>query len=60
MAGRGPKIVLYSAHLTTILAFGAAFNFFSLQCSMDNFYRNISNKDLCISDYPSFASNFII
>jgi len=41
--GSGPKMVLYSAHDTTILAFSAAFKLLSVKCIADNFYGNIHN-----------------
>jgi hypothetical protein len=60
MEGKGPRLVLYSAHDTTILAFAAALNFLNLDCIMASFFDQVSNEDTCISKYPSFASNFVL
>jgi hypothetical protein len=53
-------MVLYSAHDTTILVFNAALQLFSVKCIADNFYDKIPNEDICISKYPSFASNVLL
>jgi len=57
---KGPRMVLYSAHDTTILSFGTALNFTNIGCLMEYFYEGKSNKDVCITDYPPFSTNYII
>lgn len=60
VAGKGPKLVLYSAHDTTVAMVLATFNLTNVNCINDRFIRNSSNLETCISEYPRFASNFIL
>lgn len=45
--GNGPKIVLYSAHDTTIVLLTMVMKLVSLECVMDNFYNKTDNSDTC-------------
>jgi hypothetical protein len=60
IAGTGPKLILYSAHDTTVGMTLAAFNLTNVPCINDKYLRDMPNEDTCVSDYPRFASNFII
>lgn len=42
-AGRGPKLVLFSGHDTTILSVLTAFNMINPPCLMDNFFNSKPN-----------------
>ena len=55
-----PKMVLFSAHDTTILTFGAALNFLNMDCLIDYFYNGANNSETCINQYPDFATNYVI
>ena len=57
---KGPKLVLFSAHDTTILSLLAAFNMANIPCIMEMFFSGTNNSDACISDYPQFATNLIL
>ena len=59
-AGRGPKLVLFSAHDTTIISVLAAFNMISIPCLMDNFFNSKQNQDTCVTGYPQFATNIVL
>ena len=58
--GKGPRMVLYSAHDTTILSFGTALNFLNIDCLMSYFYDGVDNSDSCINQFPIFATNYVI
>lgn len=60
IAGTGPKLVLYSAHDTTLGMTLATFNLTNVACINDKYIRDMANEETCVSDYPRFASNFII
>jgi len=60
IAGKGPKLVLYSAHDTTVLSFNAALELFNLNCVMDYYFKHVDNKDSCLNQYPPFATNIIV
>ena len=60
VAGTGPKLILYSAHDTTMGMTLATFNLSNVNCINDKFLRDLPNEETCASDYPRFASNFII
>ena len=57
---KGPRMVLYSAHDTTLLSLATALNFTNINCLIEYFYEGKNNSDVCINAYPPFASNFII
>lgn len=59
-AGRGPKLVLFSAHDTTILSVLIAFNMINIPCVMDNFFTSNKNVDNCVTIYPQFATNIVL
>jgi len=58
--GTGPKLILYSAHDTTVGMTLATFNLTNVNCINDKYLRDLPNEETCASDYPRFASNFII
>ena len=60
VSGTGPKLVLYSAHDTTVAMTLATFNLTNVECINDKYIRDMPNEQTCASDYPPFASNFII
>ena len=57
---KGPRIVLYSAHDSTLLSFGSALNFTNINCVIDHFYNGKENSDTCIYGFPVFGSNYVI
>lgn len=57
--GKGPRIVLFSAHDTTLMSLWSALKWTSIDCLMKYFYEGVDNSDTCIQKYPSFASNVI-
>lgn len=59
LSSSGPKIVLYSAHDTTILMLLSALNLTNLKCLQDNFNNAKNSSDTCIIEYPTFASNIV-
>ena len=59
-AGRGPKLVLFSAHDTTILSLLAAFNMINVPCIVDSFLNSKQNSDTCVTAYPQFATNLVL
>ena len=58
--GQGPKMVIYSAHDTTILSFGAALNFVNINCLLEYYYNGADNADTCLTTWPPFATNYVI
>jgi hypothetical protein len=58
-AGNGPKLVLFSAHDTTVLSITSALKLVDIPCVMDRFFNGANNSDTCISEYPQFATNVI-
>ena len=59
MIGKGPHLVLFSAHDTTILSFGRAMDFLNIGCLMEYFQGN-NNEASCINQYPIFATNYLV
>jgi hypothetical protein len=59
-AGTGPKIVLFSAHDTTILSIAMAFKLISIECLMEAYFNGVDNSRTCINSYPQFATNLVI
>jgi hypothetical protein len=57
--GTGPKLVLFSAHDTTITSVAVALNLVNIPCLMDNFFNGVDNSKTCIINYPQFATNII-
>lgn len=43
IAGNGPKLILYSAHDTTVGLMLATFNLTNVNCINDKYFRNLSN-----------------
>ena len=41
IANQGPKLVLLSAHDTTLLSFNVALNFVNIQCIMAHYYDGV-------------------
>lgn len=60
ISNEGPKMVLYSAHDTTLLSLNTALNFVNLNCLYEYFANGVSNNDTCINTYPIFASNIVV
>ena len=52
--------MLYSAHDTTIGMILATLNFTNVNCINEKYLQNVDNSETCITDFPRFASNFII
>jgi hypothetical protein len=57
--GTGPKIVLFSAHDTTILSIAMAFKLISIECLMEAYfnpcvlYYSLFHEPLpCVLEYP--------
>lgn len=59
IAGRGQKLVLFSAHDTTILSLLSAFNMINIPCIMNSFL-NDKDVDNCVTAYPQFATNIVL
>ena len=57
---KGPRMILYSAHDTTLLSLASALNFVNMDCLLQYFYNGVNNSQTCINQYPVFASNFIV
>jgi hypothetical protein len=57
--GKGPRVVLFSAHDTTLMSLWAALKWISIECLMKYFYEGVDNADTCIQKNPAFASNVI-
>ena len=55
-----PRIVLYSAHDTTIGMLLAAFNMTNLDCIIDHYLNAKQNDETCVWKFPIFSSNLII
>lgn len=56
---KGPRLILYSAHDTTLLSLNSALQMVTIKCVMDYFYNGVDNFETCINQYPMFASNII-
>jgi hypothetical protein len=56
----GPKLILYSAHDTTLGMTLAALNLTNVNCINDKYLRDMANEETCVSDFPRFSANFII
>jgi hypothetical protein len=57
--GTGPKLVLYSAHDTTMAMTLATLNLTNVECINQYYLDGIDNSDTCLWDYPAFASTLI-
>jgi hypothetical protein len=59
-ARTGPKLVLFSAHDTTVLSLALAFKLISIECLIDAYFNGVDNSKTCINNFPQFATNLII
>lgn len=55
----GPKLVLYSAHDTTMGLVLRTLNLTNTNCIYDRYINGVDNSDTCISDYPKYASTIV-
>lgn len=54
-----PRIVIYSAHDTTLGMVMAALNLANIECITDHYLNGVKNDDTCIWEYPPFTANLI-
>ena len=54
-----PRIVIYSAHDTTIWMILNALKMTNLPCIVDYYLENKTSEDTCIYLYPKYTSNVI-
>ena len=60
IAGKGQRMILYSAHDTTVLSFNSALGLLSLSCIMEAFYDSANNSETCLSKFPPFATSVVV
>lgn len=53
------KLVIYSAHDTTVLNMLAALNMTNVDCVYQAFLNNQTTSETCVIKYPIFTSNII-
>lgn len=54
-----PRMVIYSAHDTTVGMVLAALNMTNLKCIANYYLNNIVAEDTCVEKFPPFTANII-
>lgn len=55
----GVRLVIYSAHDTTIGMVLAALNMSNVPCINDHYLKGIENSDTCVYKYPRYTANIL-